>query len=256
MPDTNTIRVEHDGHVASLILSRRPHNFIDPTMLGALADALAALDEDRNCRSIILRSDGASFCAGADFGEASLGGTRPDSAAIYEQAARLFSNRKPIVAAVHGAAIGAGVGLSLIADFRISTPETRFSVNFNRLGFHPGFGISHTLPDLIGRPHASSLLFSGRRIKGEEALAIGLVDMLTTSEELLQRAMSWAEDVAASAPLAVQDTRATLRAGLVERVKTALARELAHQREEFKTQDFVEGLNAGRDRRLPVFTGE
>ena len=97
---------------------------------------------------------------------------------------RLFRTRKPIVAAIQGAAIGGGLGVAMAADFRIAAPEARFSANFARLGFHHGFGLSVTLPAAVGGQHAAELLYTGRRITGDDAVAIGLVDRVVPLDRL------------------------------------------------------------------------
>jgi enoyl-CoA hydratase/carnithine racemase len=201
----------------------------------------------------VLAASGPSFCAGADFSTED-GGER-DPSVFYAQAMRLFDCSKPVVAAVHGAAIGAGLGLALAADFRVTCREARLSANFTRLGIHPGFGISVTLPLLIGQQQAALMLYTGRRLCGDEAMVIGLADILAPQAEVRQRAMSLAADIAESAPLAVQSTRKTLRTDLAQAVRKTNQRELALQREQFATQDFREGVAAMAARRAPVFTG-
>lgn len=249
------VGVSIDGHVATVTLKRPPHNFVDAKFLTAIAESLEALDGEAACRAVVLASEGKSFCAGADL-SGGLGGGEPfDMAGFYGEAMRLFRTRKPIVAAVQGPAVGAGVGLALVADFRIGCPASRFSVNFNRLGFHPGFGLSFTLQRLIGRQQAALLFYTGRRINGEAAHAIGLVDELVPDGGVLQRAQALAAEIAISAPQAVMSTRAALRDGLADEVKAWNARELEMQRQQFQTRDFLEGLAAAGERRAPNFTG-
>ena len=243
------------SHVGTVVHDSPPHNFLDVARLRALADAVEALDRDEGCRAIVLAAAGRSFSAGADFGAVPAGGERVDSARFYEQALRLFRGRKPLVAAVAGAAIGAGAGLALACDFRVAGPRARFGFDFNRLGIHPGFGVSLTLPRLVGPQRAARLLYAGRRVGAEEALAIGLADELVAEEEVLARAQALAEEIALSAPLAVQSTRETLRQGLAEAVAARSARELEAQRPQFLSRDFVEGVAAAAARRPPVFTG-
>jgi len=249
-PDIQTYR---RGHVAIVAMRRAPHNFLEPGLLAALAHEFEALDDDNSCRAVVLASDVKSFCAGADFASRDPS-TKPDPAAFYRQALRLFRTRKPIVAAVQGAAVGAGVGLALAADFRVTCPEARFSVNFNRLGFHPGFGLSLTLPRLIGQQHAAMLFYTGSRIDGVRAVDIGLADQLcNTIDDVREQAISLATDIAASAPLAVESTRATLRANLADLLHQSNQRELQEQAIQFATADFREGVAAMAARRLPVF---
>jgi len=243
------------GHVVTLTLCRPPHNFVDASTMAQLADLFAALDDDADCRAIVLAAEGKSFCAGADFSSVPSGGEAMDPADFYVHAMRLFDNRKPVVAAVHGAAVGAGVGLALVADFRVTCEEARFSVNFNRLGFHPGFALSLTLPRLIGVQRASMLFYTGQRIGGAEALAIGLADELAGPGAVLARAQALASEIATSAPLAVQSTRATLRANLAQEVRAINQRELAEQQVQFRSEDFREGVKAMAERRTPRFHG-
>ena len=141
------------------------------------------------------------------------------------------------------------------ADFRVACVEARFSANFNRLGFHPGFGLSLTLPRLIGEQQASLMFYTGRRIDGAAAQAMGLIDLLVDQPQVLAAALALAQEIATSAPLAVESTRATLREGLANAVLQANQRECAIQRSEFTTDDFREGVTAMAARRAPVFRG-
>ena len=255
MTNRSPLSVVRHHHVATVCFERPPHNFVDVDLIRKLADVLRDLNDDSDCRAIVLAAGGKNFCAGANFAGDVGGMDVVKSGQFYEQAMRLFDVGKPIVAAVQGAAIGAGVGLALVADFRIASPSSRFSVNFNRLGIHPGFGLSDTLPSLIGGQKAALLFYTGRRIGGEEALAIGLADDLAPDGEILARAQSLAEEIATSAPLAVQSTRATMRHRLVDRVREANQGELAAQSMQFRTNDFQEGIKAANERRPPVFRG-
>ena len=178
-----------------------------------------------------------------------------NTAHFYVEAVRLFACAKPVVGAIQGPAVGGGLGLALVPDLRVACPEARFCANFTRLGFHPGFGLTETLPALIGPSKAALMFYTGRRVKGEEACAMGLADVLVPQAELRAAAQALAREIAASAPLAVVATRATLRAGLAGRVRAATERELAEQTRLRKTEDFKEGVKASAERRTPRFTG-
>jgi 2-(1,2-epoxy-1,2-dihydrophenyl)acetyl-CoA isomerase len=156
---------------------------------------------------------------------------------------------------VQGAAIGGGFGLALSADFRFATPGSRFSANFSRLGFHHGFGLTVTLPRVVGEQRAADLLYSGRRVDGGEAHALGLCDELVDDDDLLPAATAYARTLAASGPLAVRSIRATLRQGLVERLRLAMDHECAEQERLRGSSDFAEGLASSAARREPRFTG-
>lgn len=246
---TTDVSVDVTAHVAVVEMHRPPANFFDEDLLRSLADAVLALDDDLDVRSIVLCSEGKHFCAGAQLGEMTADGIRR----VYAEAFRLFTARRPVVAAVQGAAVGGGLGLALAADFRVASPETRFSANFARLGFHQGFGLSVTLPAAVGRQRALDLLYTGRDVRGEEALDIGLADRVDTDPR--QAAVELATELARSAPLSVDAIRATMRRELVDQVFAALDREATAQAALLPTSDFREGLDAARTRRPPVFTG-
>jgi len=253
------ITVELEGHVAIVEIHRPPNNFFDYELIRAIADTYEMLDADDDCRAVVLCSEGKHFCAGADFSaRESWGQTQLDAQAgqLYREAARVFSARKPVIAAIQGAAVGGGLGLACSADHRITCAEARFSANFARLAFHQGFGLSVTLPRLVGETQASLLLLTGRRVSGADAVAIGLADQLVPQGEVRAAAQALAAEVASSGPLAVQSIRATLRGGLAEAVVKATEHELAEQSRLRKTQDFGEGIKAMSERRPPVFTGE
>jgi enoyl-CoA hydratase/carnithine racemase len=242
-----------DDHVAIAEIQRPPHNYFDHNLICSLADAFEALDNDVEARAIVLCTDGKSFCAGANF--TGPREAEPAPGQLYREAVRLFETKTPVVAAVQGAAIGGGLGLALMPDFRVAAPEARFAANFSRLGFHHGFGLTATLPPLVGQQHALDLLLTGRRVPGEEAFKMGLCDQLVPLPELRQAAHAFALEIARSAPLAVTSIRATMRAGLAERVKAATDHELEEQDKLRRTADFKEGVKATAERRLPEFQG-
>ncbi len=228
---TKEISVTRDGHVAILEFDRPPNNHVTVELMRGLADALHAIDGERGVRCTLLASKGKAFCAGADFSSPTpLGGGSTDGTGLlYGEAVRLFATNKPIVAAVQGAAVGAGLGLALAADFRIAAPEARFVANFVKLAFHPGFGITYTLPRVVGMQKATLMCLTGRRVKAEEALEWGLVDEVVPLEGLRAAALKLAREIAENGPLGVESTRATLRADLAAAVKAQTDKERAEQ---------------------------
>jgi len=254
------IAVEKHGHVALIEIRRPPLNFFDLDLIREIADALVEIDKDMDTRAVVLASQGKAFCAGANFnrpagfdGDAASGsGTTGD---LYVEAVRIFSNKKPIVAAVQGAAIGGGLGLAVSVDFRVTCPEARFAANFTRLGFHPGFGLTVTLPELIGKNNAALMFYTSRRVTGEEALRMGLANVLVPQDQVRAEAFKLANEIAENSPLGLMSTRATIRAGLAERVRAQTDHELAEQTWLRETDDFKEGIKATEDRRAANFKG-
>jgi enoyl-CoA hydratase/carnithine racemase len=262
MSSSGDIAVENVGHVMLIEIRRPPHNYFDVALIKELASALEALDEDPVCRAVVLAAQGKSFCAGANFGDGATldnEGRRPGEASpvahLYIEGNRLFRTKKPIIAAVHGAAVGGGLGLAMVADFRVTCPEARFCANFTRLGFHPGFGLTVTLPAVIGATKAALMFYTSRRVPGEEAHAIGLADVLVPQDQVRDAAIKLATEIAENAPLGLISTRATMRGDLADRVRAATEHELQEQTRLRKTDDFKEGVKATAERRLPNFSG-
>jgi enoyl-CoA hydratase/carnithine racemase len=249
------LQVTLTDHVAQVEICRPPHNYFDATLIGDIATALEQLDADPACRATVLCAQGKSFCAGADFSNSGIYSQQEGTTRLYANAVRIFAVRKPLIAAIQGPAIGGGLGLALAADFRIACPEARFSANFVKLGTHAGFGITHTLPALVGQQRASLMLLTGRRIAGALALEWGLVDTLVEQSEIRNTARTLALEIAANAPLAVVATRETLRTGLAETVRAQTRLEDAKQTALFGTEDHKEGVLAVAQRRPGNFSG-
>ena len=259
------VGVQYEGQVGVVELRRPPHNFFDASLIGEIAAAFESLDADPECRTIVLAAEGRSFCAGADFS-----GQRPDAGSfagggggggigagsLYHEALRLFAIATPVVAAVHGPAIGGGLGLALVADFRVTCPEARWSANFARLGFHPGFALTVTLPELVGGQQARRLFYTGARIDGREAAAIGLADeCVPDASGVRHRSLELAAEIAGSAPLVVQSVKQTLAGDRIDRLRAATDHELAEQVRLLATEDAREGIAAYAERRPPQFRG-
>ena len=251
------VHITRDGFVATVTIDKPPINAVSVDLMRDLADALEMLDKDGATRAVVLATTGKVFCSGADLSNRTSEGPIPERAInpLYDQAVRLFSTELPIIAAIQGAAVGAGLGLSLIADFRVAAPEAKFAANFTKLGFHPGFGLTYTLPRLIGRQQAAMMFLTGDRYDGAEALEMGLVDDLVDLPRLHQRAQTMAATIAENAPLAVRSTRKTLRADLAAAVRAATDHEFAEQQWLMKTDDFKEGVRAVSERRAGDFKG-
>jgi 2-(1,2-epoxy-1,2-dihydrophenyl)acetyl-CoA isomerase len=242
-------------YVATLEINRPPSNFFSPGLIAQIAGACEVLAAGRDCRAVVLCSAGRVFCAGADFsGPPQLSGQ--DGQHLYDFAQRLFEQPLPIVAAIQGAAIGGGLGLAMAADFRVASPHARFAANFALLGIHQGFALSVTLPAAVGQQAALDLLYTGRRVTGEEAVSMGLADELAEPGTERDQAHALAARIAASAPLAIRSIRQTLRGPLAASARTAMQRERTEQERLMQTTDWREGIAAVRDRRPASFSGE
>jgi enoyl-CoA hydratase/carnithine racemase len=239
------IGISKDGHVGIVEIQRPPHNYFDNALINQIADAYEAFDRDDNIRAIVLCAQGKSFCAGADFANRPQTGAAESGKHLYKEATRIFRARKPQVAAVQGAAIGGGLGLALSADFRVTCEEARFSANFTRLGF----SLTYTLPRLVGQQKANLLFYTGRRVTGSEAVAMGMADVLVPLADVRKGALALAKEIAESAPLAVESTRETMRRGFADAAERATERELVEQDWTRKTADFKEGVKSWAEKR-------
>src|SRR5215813_11668694 len=265
MSNYTDIGVERHGHVVLIEIRKPPLNFFDVSLINQIADALEEFDRDIEIRASVLAAQGKAFCAGANFNDPSRqeqeerAKSDPSSNLpinhLYVQAVRIFRNQKPIVAAVQGAAIGGGLGLAVSADFRVTCPEARFSANFTKLGFHPGFGLTVTLPELIGKNNAELMFYTSRRVTGEDAVKWGLANELVPQDQVKAGAMKLAGEIAECSPLGLLSTRATMRNGLADRVMAATNHELAEQTRLRATEDFKEGVKATEERRVANFRG-
>ena len=266
-----------------LVLSRREGDVIvltlsDPERRNAMTEpmgrALSAqvelLSRDESVRAVVLTGAGRAFSAGGDLGmikaRGAAGRADPGGAARarnqQEMQAfyRLFLAVRdlpcPTLAAINGAAIGAGLCVALGCDLRIAAEQARLGLNFTRLGIHPGMGATWTLPRLVGPARAAELLYTGRVIDGAEAARIGLVAEAVTADSTLERTLLLAQEIASSAPLAVRGTKRALARSLDASLDDQLGFEAARQAECYETADLVEGIAAVREKREPQFRGE
>lgn len=253
-----TVTITRHGHVAEIVFDAPPHNFASVEVLKRIADAIEAADADPEVRCLVLASEGKSFCAGADLAgdEQIVGEGGMDSIGLfYHHAERMFRRTKPMVAAIQGAAVGAGLGLALAADFRVAGPGARFVCNFVRLGFHPGFAITRTLPAVVGHQRAGWMMLSAERVKPDDAHAWGLADRLCAAGEERAKAQRMAQEIATNAPLALLAVRKTWLGEIGDDVVSATRHEHTQQTILKATADYAEGVASVFERRDAKFVG-
>jgi enoyl-CoA hydratase/carnithine racemase len=232
-------------------------------MFDELAALQAEVDDDPAARVLVLTGAGRAFCAGMDLEQA---GTLPQMSAAemlrrQESWARAVTGfrrlRTPVIAAVHGAAAGAGMALALAADIRLASTTARFNAAFVRIGLSGGdVGTSWLLPRLVGFGRASELLLTGRFVEAPEALRIGMVTEVTEPEELMARTMEVADAIRGNSPLGMQLTKQALQTNVdAPSLEAAIELENRNQVLTTRTQDMAEALAAFRERRPPRFIG-
>jgi enoyl-CoA hydratase/carnithine racemase len=268
---SDLVLLERDGDVATLTFhDPERRNAMTRAMGEAFAARCAELARDPSLRALVLTGAGPAFSAGgdldfiqgmADAGLADPGGAtrranRDTMRGFYGLFLAVRDLPVPSVAAINGAAIGAGLCVALACDLRIAARDAKLGLNFTRLGIHPGMGATWTLPRLVGPAHAADLLLTGRTLDGEEAARIGLVNRAVARDAVLAEARSLAGALAAGAPAALRGARRALERSAAATLDDQLAFEAARQAECYETRDLQEGLAAARARRDPKFRGE
>src|SRR3984885_13174929 len=224
----------------------------------------AAMDEvagDRSLRGVVVTGSGSAFCSGADLSwldQGNLSDNTPDRLRdkmlpFYRAWLRPLEVSVPVVAAVNGPAVGAGLCLALACDLRYASPSASFSAPFTQLGTHGGMAVSWLLPEAVGMPRAREMLYTGRVVPAEEAVAWGLASEV--AEDVVGRALEVAETVARAAPIATRLTKAGLGQASRNRFELALQWEALAQPVTMATADIHKGIKARRQHKTPTFEG-
>lgn len=249
-------------------------NLMSDAMTASWGRLMSALAVDQELRCVVVTGAGRAFCAGGDLswlaslagGPAPAGPAEPAAGAtvdalrtrmlaFYRTWLSVRRLEVPVVAAVNGAAIGAGLALALACDLRYAADDATLAVPFTSLGLHPGMATTWLLPDVAGLAVARELLLTGRVVTGAEAVRLGLVTAAVPRERVLEHALEVAGQVAAAAPVATRLTTTALRGGGHAGLEEALQWEALAQPVTLATADLQEGLAARRERRAPRFTG-
>lgn len=260
-----TITLEKKGNIATITLNRPEKlNILTPQMGEELVDVFGAVDRDEETRVVIIAGAGRAFCAGADIDKWFLPLARERRKGVAGDVIRsiieaiplaLTRVRKPVIAAINGAAVGFGCTLPLLCDIRIASEDARFSLAFTRVGLLPEMGSSYLLPRLVGMGKACELVFTAKMFGAEEAKEIGLVNQVVPADELAQAAYEMATSVAKQAPLAVQVSKMALYKGMDTNLAGQLQHEIFALNYLYGTEDFEEACKAFLDKREPVFKG-
>lgn len=245
-----------------MITLNRPEqrNAMSPELLDGFSAAIGEALADEAIRCLVITGKGRCFSAGADLRSSlqrsDLGKPAKEASyAMYEPFLQVLDMEVPVIAAMNGHTVGGGFGLTLLADIRVANVDAKYGANFARLGIHSGLAISYLLPRLVGLAHASELLFTGKLIRGSEALQIGLATHAVEAEEVLPTAVALARAIAGSAPMAVQQMKASIRRGLRWEIREAALEEAGLQAASLESEDAKEGIAAILQKREPEFTG-
>lgn len=258
-----TVLEERHGNVLLLVLNRPASlNALTPEDMSDLGERLEAAADDAAVRAVVLTGAGAAFSAGGDQAFLCRIPTMPADA-IADVVYRAFQRpiramramEKPVIAAVNGAAVGAGCELAVAADFRLASPRARFGEVWIKLGCIPALGGMYLLPRLVGLGRATEMVMTGEIINADEAHRIGLVNRVVPPEHLRDEALGFAARLAAGPTRALAAAKAALNRGLASDFWAELEATVPRQLACFATKDFAEGVRALVERRPPHFTG-
>ncbi len=259
--DEQPVLLSVDGHIATLTLNQPDkRNAMSEEMTDAFPAAVQQIRSATDVRAVIVTGAGSAFCAGGDLdflhtGERDVVFLREKMTSFYPNFLSLLDLDIPTIAAINGPAIGAGMCLALMCDMRVADLDAPMGMTFARIGLHPGMMGTALLARAVSHQWAAELLYTGRIIKGAEALSIGLVNRAVDADELMEQARGLADQVAVNAPLALRYIKQGLRNSFRQAAEEASAWEGFAQPVTMATEDVKEGLRAVRERRAPDFKG-
>ena len=263
MPSYPHLRVERpvDGVALMTLDNPEMRNAMSDEMTDSWVDAVAELGADRTLRAVVVTGEGSAFCSG---GNTSWIASEPDATVdqlrsrmlpFYRAWLSIRALEVPTIAAINGAAIGAGLCLALACDLRYAAAGAKMGVPFVKLGMHAGMGGTHLLPGVVGEAHARDLLLTGRVVDAEEALRLGLVSRVIDPSAFHDDVLAIAAGIAATAPVASRLTKLALQDGGHADLEAALQWEALAQPITLATQDLQEGIRASKEKRTPQFHG-
>lgn len=257
-----TRREQGDRHTAVITLDLpQQRNAMSEEMTSSWARLADLLRDDTQLACVVVTGAGSAFTSGGNLGwlmaepDASVSDLRARMRTFYCRWLSMTRLEVPVVAAVNGHAIGAGLALALACDVRYVAEQARLAVPFTGLGLHPGMATTWSLPAVAGPALAADMLLTGRVVMGHEAVGLGLASAAAPADEVLRLALDAADRVAAAAPVATRLTLAALRGGGHANPGAALEWEALAQATTMATADLQEGVRAATERRAPAFTG-
>lgn len=263
MTQSPHLRIDRPSEGVVLLTLDNPdqRNAMSEEMTSSWVAAIDEIAADRSVRAVVVTGAGSAFCSGGDTSwiasepDATVDRLRTRMVAFYRAWLSIRRLEVPTIAAINGAAIGAGLCMALACDLRYAASSAKLGAPFVKLGMHPGMAATYLLPNVVGDAHARDLLLTGRIADAEESLRLGMVSRVLPDETFLDDVLEVAEGIAASAPIPSRYTTLALRNGGHEDFESALQWEALAQPITLATADLQEGIKAAQERRPPRFTG-
>ena len=259
--ENRAVLEKREGRIATLILNRPERmNALNKDLVLALNDALTRVEEDQDIDVVVLAGAGRAFCAGGDLAVIDKGRQENDVTELQpvlrsgmQAVLKIRTMRQPVIAAVHGAAAGAGMNIALAADIRIASEDAMFGQNFAKVGLFPDYGGTFFLPQLVGPAKAAELFYTGDMIDAAEALRLGIVNRVVPLAQLESEVRALAQKIAQGPAIAIRAAKRTLFGRDQEELTALLNLEVEHQMKCFSSEDCGEGIRAFFEKRQPKF---
>jgi 2-(1,2-epoxy-1,2-dihydrophenyl)acetyl-CoA isomerase len=264
IPENPAVLEKREGNIATLILNRPERmNALNKDLAVGLNEALGRLETDQDIDVVVIAGAGRAFCAGGDLSVIGKGREKNDLSELdpilragMRAVLRIRSMRQPVIAAVHGAAAGAGMNIALAADIRIASEDATFGQNFAKVGLFPDYGGTYFLPELVGPAKAAEMFYTGDMINAAEALRLGIVNRVVPAAQLGSEARALAQKIASGPGIAIRAVKRVLFADKKEELSRALEQEVEQQMKCFASEDCGEGIRAFFEKRPPKFQGK
>jgi 2-(1,2-epoxy-1,2-dihydrophenyl)acetyl-CoA isomerase len=257
------LEAKHEG-IATLVLNRPDRlNALNNELATALNEALGRVAEDDRVSVVVITGAGRAFCAGGDLAAIGKGRQGRETQSLepllrsgMQAVLRMRTMPQPVIAAVNGAAAGAGMNIALAADIRIAAEEATFGQNFSKVGLFPDYGGTYFLPQLVGPAKAAELFYTGDMIDAKTALGLGVVNHVVPGAQLEVEVKSLAQKIALGPGVAIRAVKKTLFGSQKKELTEALEREVQEQIGCYLSEDCSEGIRAFFDKRPPKFRGK
>jgi len=257
------LEAKHDG-IATLVMNRPDRlNALNNDLAAALNNALGRIAEDPSVNVVVITGAGRAFCAGGDLAAIGKGRQGRETQSLepllrsgMQAVLRMRTLPQPVIAAVNGAAAGAGMNIALAADIRIAAEEATFGQNFSKVGLFPDYGGTYFLPQLVGPAKAAELFYTGDMMDANTALGLGIVNHVVPGAQLEAQVKSLAQKIALGPSLAIQAVKKTLFGAERDKLSEALEHEVREQIRCYLSEDCSEGIHAFFEKRPPKFQGK